>query len=411
MPCASDRVLPHSLRNERAHRPMSTHERTALAAVLGGRAAVLPRAGRERVPASRCSATPRIPRVTIEVERALAEALQSHERPAPPVGSTTTSRTARGVLSRRSPLPCWILSERLSSGMITRGPSALHTRLALGLCCLIASCGGNSVVAGTDLGGGATGDVLADGDATSEASIDAPTDLGGRPSDSLRADDAIDATMAADQGVETALDAPASDRVLPDGPTADALLPSDAGASDAAISPDGADATTPSDAPACLPSHPLLDAGSRFCAPGQCYCPPSGVNGDSCLPAGTASACCPARSVVCASNDAGPVCPVGTHPLVDGGARFCPPGRCYCPLPGAGSDSCLPAESADMCCPGRTVVCAPGDAGATCPAGTHPLLDAGARFCAPGHCFCPPTDSCRPSAVAQACCPVTVVCN
>lgn len=316
-----------------------------------------------------------------------------------------------GSLSKTPP-SCCVFKERLSSGMITQGPVALHVGFTFGLLLFITSCGGNSVGVRTDLGGSATGDVQMVGDASLEASVDAATDLGGQSLDSLPTDDAIDATTPLDQGAESGLDATTMDRVPTDRATADALPPFDAGASDTTVPPDGVtDAAGQTDSQTCLPSHPLLDAGSRFCALGQCYCPPSGVNGDSCLPAGSASACCPGRSVVCASNDAGAVCPVGTHPVVDGGARFCPPGRCYCPLPGVGSDSCMPAESADVCCLGRAVVCAPGDAGTTCPVGTHPLLDAGARFCAPGHCFCPPTDSCRPSTVAQACCPVTVVCN
>lgn len=174
----------------------------------------------------------------------------------------------------------------------------------------------------------------------------------------------------------------------------------------------GMDAVVLTDVPVCMGTHPLLDAGARFCGAGQCYCPSPGTNADSCLPMGTAAACCPGRSVRCTSGaDAGPTCPTGTHPLVDGGARFCGPGQCYCPSPGVGADSCLPAGSAAACCPGRSVTCASGDAGTTCPAGTHPLVDGGARFCASGSCYCPSSDACRPVAVARMCCPMAVICD
>ncbi len=194
----------------------------------------------------------------------------------------------------------------------------------------------------------------------------------------------------------------------------------DAGASDAAVDADlradvapeaGMDAAGPAEAAVCSGAHPLVDAGARFCGPGQCYCPAPGTGGDSCLPAGTAAACCPGRSVVCTASDAGAACPAGTHPLLDGGARFCAVGSCYCPSPGINGDACLPAGAGAACCPGRSVVCASEDAGVTCPAATHPLVDGGARFCAPGSCYCPSSDACRPVAVARMCCPTAVICD
>lgn len=40
----------------------------------------------------------------------------------------------------------------------------------------------------------------------------------------------------------------------------------------------------------------------------------------------------------------------------------------------------------------------------------HPLLDGGARFCEVGECYCADPDSCYPKATAQACCKVAVTC-
>ncbi len=55
----------------------------------------------------------------------------------------------------------------------------------------------------------------------------------------------------------------------------------------------------------------------------------------------------------------------------------------------------------------------PRDAGLAADAGCkfgHPLLDAGARYCAAGHCYCKPADSCYPMAIASLCCTVPVTC-
>jgi len=105
----------------------------------------------------------------------------------------------------------------------------------------------------------------------------------------------------------------------------------------------------------CTGTHPLLDAGARFCGAGDCYCPPTGsVAGDTCYAATIARACCPG-DVVCgaAGADAGPGC-MRTHPLLDGGARFCASGQCFCAAP----DSCMPAATAAECCT-VAVVCTP----------------------------------------------------
>lgn len=49
-----------------------------------------------------------------------------------------------------------------------------------------------------------------------------------------------------------------------------------------------------------------------------------------------------------------------------------------------------------------------GDAG--CP-GTHPIVDGGARYCDPGHCYCMPTDKCLAMQIASMCCTAQVKCN
>lgn len=288
--------------------------------------------------------------------------------------------------------------------------------LALLGCLLLSACGVSSVASGTDAPDVLSTDALNDEARTGAADAAAADALAvdGGTVDTPSMDAALADTSPADLGAGDAtigdlgIDAPPSDRGAPNA-VVDAGPDVVDGGSDLGVEA-GGDATVALDVPACTGSHPLLDAGARFCAVGQCYCPPSGANGDSCLPAATASACCPGRRVVCANADAGVMCPTGTHPLLDAGARFCAAGQCYCPPTGAGGDSCLPSGVAATCCPGRAVVCASGDAGTSCPAGTHPLLDAGARFCAPGHCYCSTTDACRPASVAQGCCPTAVVC-
>jgi len=54
---------------------------------------------------------------------------------------------------------------------------------------------------------------------------------------------------------------------------------------------------------------------------------------------------------------------------------------------------------------------AAGAAGAPSCNGTHPLLDAGARFCGAGDCYCSNPDACFTEATASACCTVAVTCE
>lgn len=49
------------------------------------------------------------------------------------------------------------------------------------------------------------------------------------------------------------------------------------------------------DAADCKFKHPLLDAGLRFCGPGDCYC----KGADSCYPKSIAAACCGGSEGTC----------------------------------------------------------------------------------------------------------------
>jgi hypothetical protein len=106
------------------------------------------------------------------------------------------------------------------------------------------------------------------------------------------------------------------------------------GATDAGSRPDGPIQ--------CERSHPILDAGGRTCGAGSCYC----RNPDSCLPAATAAFCCESKPV-CASNGGVAGC-TSSHPLVDAGARFCAPGFCRC----NNTDACFPMSQIAGCCEG-----------------------------------------------------------
>ena len=279
-------------------------------------------------------------------------------------------------------------------------------------CFGLVACGGNTVAGGDSPNDVPRVDVVSVDESPSDIAVDEAGGVDAAGTDAGQADASTADEDAAEVGGTDAgtMDVGGADVGAMDVSMGDGAGGTD-GRADVALET-GMDAVVLTDAPVCMGTHPLLDGGARFCGPGQCYCPSPGTNGDSCLPMGTAAACCPGRSVMCTSGaDAGPTCPTGTHPLLDGGARFCGPGQCYCPTPGIAADSCLPAASAAACCPGRSVTCAGGDAGTTCPAGTHPLVDGGARFCASGSCYCPSSDACRPAAVARMCCPTAVICD
>ena len=42
--------------------------------------------------------------------------------------------------------------------------------------------------------------------------------------------------------------------------------------------------------------------------------------------------------------------------------------------------------------------------------GSHPLVDGGLRFCAPQHCYCAAKDACFAKSIAERCCPGAIVC-
>jgi hypothetical protein len=48
--------------------------------------------------------------------------------------------------------------------------------------------------------------------------------------------------------------------------------------------------------------------------------------------------------------------------------------------------------------------------GASC-SGSHPIVDAGARYCNPGDCYCMPNDKCLAMTIASTCCTVAPKCN
>ncbi len=116
----------------------------------------------------------------------------------------------------------------------------------------------------------------------------------------------------------------------------------DSGGRDAAVN----DAS--SEAASCPSSAPL---SGTSCSGETCYCNETA----SCFAAAIADSCCPGP-VVCGTGDGGNPeggqCS-GTHPLVDGGARFCTAGHCYCDTP----DSCFAFAIATACCAGPSVVC------------------------------------------------------
>jgi hypothetical protein len=95
----------------------------------------------------------------------------------------------------------------------------------------------------------------------------------------------------------------------------------------------------------------------------------------------------------------------GTQPEVDAGERYCAPGQCRC----EGSDLCFDREVVEACCDGK-FRCFSKDGGADCE-GRHPEVDGGARFCKPGDCYCQPSDTCYAADSAAACCPTAPKCG
>lgn len=93
--------------------------------------------------------------------------------------------------------------------------------------------------------------------------------------------------------------------------------------------------------------------GSGGCAVGECLCGQQ----QGCYAAAEAVSCC-GGSVTCATNGGGSEDAGGCtfkHPLVDGSARFCAAGDCYCKW-NAG-ESCYPAALAAGCCVSDSLTC------------------------------------------------------
>jgi len=105
-----------------------------------------------------------------------------------------------------------------------------------------------------------------------------------------------------------------------------------------------------------------------------------------------------------AGASGGPQC-TGTHPLVDAGIRFCAPGECRC----ESDDTCYPQADAARCCTGQ-LRCFTPDGGVTCE-GRHPQVDGSARFCDAGDCYCSANDTCYPAAIAALCCGLAPQCG
>ena len=99
----------------------------------------------------------------------------------------------------------------------------------------------------------------------------------------------------------------------------------------------------------CSGSHPIVEGGRRFCDPGSCYCGDTAMGLDVCYTADIADACCPVDLECAPATDGGVAC-MGEHPNVEGGRRFCDPGWCYCGSPSMGLDVCYMAGVADACC-------------------------------------------------------------
>jgi hypothetical protein len=115
----------------------------------------------------------------------------------------------------------------------------------------------------------------------------------------------------------------------------------------------------------------------------------------------------------------GDVICLGEHPNVMGDRRYCDPGSCYCGDAEMGLDACYVEAVAEACCP-IDVVCEPAsgtDGGMVICMGQHPLVEGDRRYCETGSCYCgdldrePPLDACYDASVAEACCPVAVVCE
>jgi hypothetical protein len=107
-----------------------------------------------------------------------------------------------------------------------------------------------------------------------------------------------------------------------------------------------------------------------------------------------------------AAGEPGEVECEGAHPNVNGQARTCDPGSCYCA--GEPIDTGFAADRVEACCDGA-IRCGSDseEPGVDC-SGEHPLVTDEARTCEPGNCLCSDgetVDKCLPREVARVCCP------
>jgi len=89
------------------------------------------------------------------------------------------------------------------------------------------------------------------------------------------------------------------------------------------------------------------------CANGECYC----ADQKTCYAATEAPTCC-SGAIICSADGGGSPDAAGCafkHPLLDGGARFCAAGECYCAW--SNGESCYAAPIAAECCPSVSFIC------------------------------------------------------
>lgn len=161
----------------------------------------------------------------------------------------------------------------------------------------------------------------------------------------------------------------------------------------------------------CPPDYPVMRDGYCYRADGSTAMPDSGAQetdggGTTTMDAGgRADSGTPPLDAGETTDGASVICR-GTHPIVEGGRRYCEPGDCFCADP----DACFPSEVAASCC-SVGVVCGSPDGGTAICRGTHPIVEGTRRYCEAGDCFCATPDACFPSEIAATCCSVDVVCE
>jgi hypothetical protein len=100
------------------------------------------------------------------------------------------------------------------------------------------------------------------------------------------------------------------------------------------------------------PCGKTVPIAADTCRSGECYC----ATANGCFAAGSATQCC-GGPVLCATADGGGNPDGGQcsykHPIVDAGSRYCNAGECFCRQ----RDSCNTPATATACCPNASVTC------------------------------------------------------